>query len=72
VAGGWLDCTRIAAGDAELWRQILLANRDHTLRAMDEFAKVFAQLRSALEKRDGAALLRLLEAGKQIRDAVGS
>jgi prephenate dehydrogenase len=72
VAGGWLDSTRIAAGDAQLWRQILLANRDHSLRAMDEFEKVFAQLRRALAEQDGDALCRILEAGKQIRDAVGS
>lgn len=72
VAGGWLDTTRIAAGDAELWRQILLANRDHSLRALAKFAKVLSQLRSALRDRDGEALRHLLEAGKQTRDAVGS
>jgi prephenate dehydrogenase len=72
VAGGWLDTTRIAAGDAELWRQILLSNRDHSLRALAKFAKVLSQLRSALRDRDGEALRHLLEAGKQTRDAVGS
>jgi prephenate dehydrogenase len=72
VAGGWLDTTRIAAGDAELWRQILLANRDHSLRALAKFAKVLSQLRRALKDRDGEALRSILEAGKHIRDAVGS
>lgn len=72
VAGGWLDTTRIAAGDAELWRQILLSNRDHSLRALGKFAKVLSQLRRALKDRDGEALRRVLEAGKQTRDAVGS
>ncbi len=32
VASGWLDTTRIAAADAELWRQIFLDNRENTLR----------------------------------------
>jgi prephenate dehydrogenase len=72
VAGGWLDTTRIAAGDVELWRQILLSNRDHTLRALAKFAKVLSQLRTALKDRDGEALRLILEAGKQTRDAVGS
>ncbi|HTN77516.1 MAG TPA: prephenate dehydrogenase/arogenate dehydrogenase family protein, partial [Pirellulaceae bacterium] len=72
VAGGWLDTTRIAGGDAELWRQILLANRDHSLRALDKFEKVLSGLRTALQNRDGDALRQLLEAGKQTRDAVGS
>jgi prephenate dehydrogenase len=72
VAGGWLDTTRIASGDAELWRQILLANRDHSLQALANFEKVLAQLRDALSTRDGDALARILEAGKKIRDTVGS
>ena len=72
VAGGWLDTTRIAGGDAELWRQILLSNRAHTLRALAKFGKVLGELRTALRDRDGEALRRILEAGKQTRDAVGS
>jgi prephenate dehydrogenase len=72
VAGGWLDTTRVAAGDPELWRQILLSNRDHSLRALAKFAKVLTQLRQALKNRDGEALRLILEAGKQTRDAVGS
>jgi prephenate dehydrogenase len=72
VAGGWLDTTRIAAGDPELWRQILLDNRDHSLRALAKFAKVLSELRQALKAGDGEALLAILEAGKQTRDAVGN
>lgn len=72
VGSGWLDTTRIAAGDAELWRQILLANRDHSLRALAKFGKVLSALRRALKDRDGESLGHILEAGKQIRDAVGS
>jgi prephenate dehydrogenase len=72
VATGWLDTTRIAAGDVELWRQIFAANRDHSLRALDDFAKVLAQARAALEKTDYEALAALLAQGKRVRDAVGN
>ena len=72
VARGWLDTTRIAAGDAELWRQILLSNSVHSLRALAKFETVLSQLRRALEEHDGEALRRILEAGKQTRDAVGN
>jgi prephenate dehydrogenase len=72
VAGGWLDTTRIAAGDVELWRQILLSNAVHSLRALDKFETVLSQLRRALEVHDGEALCRILEAGKKTRDAVGN
>jgi len=69
---GWLDTTRVAGGDVELWRQILTANRAHTLSALAAFAKTLDQLHAALEHEDDAALTRLLAEGKDRRDAVGS
>lgn len=72
VAKGWCDTTRVAAGDVELWRQILTENRVHTLRSLDNFAKVLSQFRGALADDNQADLVRLLETGKQRRDSVGS
>jgi prephenate dehydrogenase len=72
TAGGWRDCTRIAAGDAELWTQILLDNRDNVLKALDKFETMVAGLRAAIEQRDGRRLEQLLRYAKQIRDAVGN
>ena len=72
TAGGWLDTTRIAAGDAELWRQILLTNRSHTLKALADFETVLERFRAALEAGDGPTLQELLAEGKTRRDAVGS
>ena len=72
TASGWADTTRIASGDIELWRQIFLDNRVNTLKALAPFEKVLAELRQALESADGAALARLLQQGKRIRDTVGS
>ncbi|MCA9271384.1 MAG: prephenate dehydrogenase/arogenate dehydrogenase family protein [Planctomycetales bacterium] len=68
VAGGWLDTTRIAAADAQLWRQILLDNRQNTLAALDAFEARLAEFRAALSEADGARLARLLDAGKKRRD----
>ena len=34
AAGGWRDVTRVAAGDPDLWRDILLDNRDHVAAAL--------------------------------------
>jgi prephenate dehydrogenase len=73
VAAGWRDCTRIASGDSELWCQILRENRLPVLRAVENFAKVLSDWRSALEKDQPEQILSLLESGKSIRDqAVGN
>lgn len=69
---GWLDTTRIAAGDVELWRQIFTDNRDPVLDSLRQFEQWLARFRQALERDDQAQLEKLLEAGKQSRDAVGS
>lgn len=72
TATGWADATRIAAGDSELWRQILLENGSHVLKALAAFEKVLLDFRTALESGDQAALTRLLRQGKYIRDSLGS
>ncbi len=72
VASGWLDTTRIAAADSELWRQILSDNRRHVLKSLDKFEKVLAAFRQALDKDDQKKLLQLLEAGKRHRESVGN
>jgi prephenate dehydrogenase len=72
TAGGWRDLTRIAAGDSELWTQILLENRGHVLKSLGQFEKTVAAFRVALERGDRRKLLQLLTEGKQVRDAVGN
>ena len=72
TAGGWRDLTRIAAGDPELWTQILLENRSHVLKSLAGFEKTVAAFRVALERGDRRKLLQLLTEGKQVRDAVGN
>ncbi len=72
VGGGWLDTTRVAAGDVELWRQILTQNRTHVLQSLAEFEKTLASFRVALARGDNAELTRLLEQGKTRRDAVAN
>ncbi|HRX77777.1 MAG: prephenate dehydrogenase/arogenate dehydrogenase family protein [Planctomycetaceae bacterium] len=69
---GWLDTTRIASGDPELWRQILIQNRGGVLKSLDKFEKVLATFRQALERDQQEKLLQLLEAGKQRRDSLGN
>jgi prephenate dehydrogenase len=72
VGTGWLDTTRIAAGDPELWRQIIEENAACALPAMRNFATIWAQLIADVENRKFDALHTLLSEGKVIRDAVGN
>jgi prephenate dehydrogenase len=72
AASGWRDTTRIAAGDAELWTQILLTNRRNVLKSIARFEKTVSRFKEALKNDDPAALKRLLAEAKRIRDAVGS
>ena len=58
--------------DAELWRQIFLANQGHTLKALDDFGTVLERFRAALQSGDGTLLAALLAEGKRRRDALGS
>lgn len=72
VAGGWKDGTRVAAGDAELWRQILAANRGAVLSRLEKFAANLQDFQAALAAEDWPRVVHWLQQGKQIRDAVGS
>ncbi len=72
VGRGWSDTTRIAAGNTEVWRDIFLQNRDEILKAHADFVGMLESFRAALQSNDEQALVKLLEQGKNIRDAVGS
>jgi prephenate dehydrogenase len=72
AAGGWLDTTRVAAGDVSLWLQILLENREPVLAALARYETELALWRRALEQRDAGTIEHLLQQGKTIRDAVGN
>ena len=69
---GWRDTTRIAAGDAELWRQIIAANREAVVVAMQRFGQQWQQLQAAIENDNPMALMSILEQGKQNRESLGS
>lgn len=68
AAGGWLDTTRVASGDPELWTQILAENRLNVLETMTHVEGVLAEFRRALVYNDLPLLNKLLVAGKKVRD----
>ncbi len=72
TAGGFRDCTRVAAGDPDLWAAIFAANRPAVLGALDTFLASLADFRAALSAGDTRAVAAWLLAAKQVRDALGS
>lgn len=72
TGSGWLDTTRIAAGDAQLWTQIFLHNREHLLSALDRLGHHLAAFRDAVRKADAAEIERLLAFAEKNRNALGS
>lgn len=72
TAGGWRDTTRIAAGDPDLWADILLDNAAAVGKALSRIAAATEKMLTALERGDRRKLVALLQAAKEARDAVGS
>lgn len=72
VGAGFLDTTRIAAGGAEIWKQIFLLNRDNVIEAIARFKGNLAALETAIRTGDEAEMERILTLAKNNRDALGS
>ncbi len=59
---GFLDSTRIAAGDATIWTDVLLANTDNLAAGIDRVLAELAKIRQAIQAEDRDEIEALLEA----------
>lgn len=64
---GYRDTTRVAAGPARLWAEILLENRREILSAWQDFRTTSDALASALERGDATTLEKILDEAARIR-----
>jgi prephenate dehydrogenase len=70
VAGpGFRDFTRIAASDAKIWRDILLANRAQVLMQAEQFKTTLFQFEAAMREGDAGALEALVKEAAKGRAA---
>jgi prephenate dehydrogenase len=69
---GIMDTTRLAGGDPELWKQILLHNRENILTALEQYGAKLSAIHAALRDSNEAELDRFLTTAKKNRDALGS
>lgn len=70
AASGLKDATRLAASDPQLWQEIILSNKDNSLRAVAVLEKNLAKIKSALRRKDAAALNRIFKSGSGKREAL--
>jgi 3-phosphoshikimate 1-carboxyvinyltransferase len=68
AAGGFRDFTRIASSDPRMWHDIMQANRDEVVQAINLFQQNLTQLRQAIESGDSDYLLTTFTRAKQARD----
>jgi prephenate dehydrogenase len=67
AAGGFRDLTRLAASNPHLWSDILLANRDAIVRALDLYVERLAGLRDLVAAEDAELVERAFARSKEAR-----
>ena len=65
---GLRDTTRIAAGNPQMWMQILLGNKENLQQGIDDFIKSLEEFKEALSNGDLVDLLKMLQSAKDSRD----
>jgi len=68
AARGFKDTTRIAASDPEVWREILLDNREAVRGSLAAFRGALDDLEALIGSGDGAALTAFLARMKTVRE----
>ena len=68
AATGFLDTTRVASGDAALWRDICLLNRRALAHALETFAEELQRFADKVATGDAETLMAFLAAAKERRD----
>lgn len=62
-AGSFRDMTRVAELNPRMWTELFLENRENLLAELDSLLSCLSRYQLALEHRDEAALIALLESG---------
>lgn len=66
--GGLRDTTRIAASSPEMWRDILLWNRDNVVSFIGHYERALEELKRLIKSGDAAGIEKALERAKDERE----
>ena len=67
---GLRDTTRIAGGNAEMWKQIILGNKKNMIVGIEELINQLERIKMTLTSSNEKELLDLLVLAKNKRDAL--
>jgi prephenate dehydrogenase len=68
AAGGFRDITRIASSSPEMWRDILLQNKDVLLELLTQWQREMEQVKILLENENSPEILNYFKEAKEYRD----
>ncbi|MFC1855182.1 prephenate dehydrogenase [Thermodesulfobacteriota bacterium] len=67
-AGGFLDFTRIASSDPEMWRDICLLNKSNILEMLERFEATLSEIKKAVKSSDGHRIYEDFHTSKTARE----
>ena len=70
AAGGFRDCTRIAAGNSDMWAHILRHNKNSLTPVLKKFKKTIREFEKALQEENPDRLQKLLSRAGRWREEV--
>jgi prephenate dehydrogenase len=70
AAGGFRDITRIASSNPEMWRDILLHNKEEIVELFDVWMKEMSIVRDFVEKGNSEQIYNYFALAKQFRDGL--
>ena len=68
AAGGFLDFTRIASSDPEMWRDICISNRNGLLEAIDNFSSELSVIRNLIANKEHGQVETIFHNARNSRD----
>ncbi len=68
AAGGFMDTTRVASGDVEMWTDIFVTNRLAASKSIRTFVQLLQGFERAIRNEDRTAVREFLQRAKTIRD----
>jgi prephenate dehydrogenase len=67
---GFMDCSRIASGPANIWADVLMTNAQNTIRGIDRLTAELTKLKKVIRSGDRKRIEKLLEAAREKRSSL--